>query len=56
MKCFIKKIDGCYVLYKNDEIVEVYDTRPEAELASFDLTRRWESLYDYERQNDDESF
>lgn len=30
------------------ELLESFDTKEEADLALFDATRRWESLYDVE--------
>lgn len=52
-KVYIKKICGVYALidaYDNNDIIEAFDTRPEAELAEFDEMRSWESLYDHERR------
>lgn len=44
----LKKIEGLWVLFKGSEIVEAHETREEGELALFDATRRWTSLWDTE--------
>lgn len=45
---YIKQICGSFFLMKDDEFIESFDTRQEAELAFFDATRKWDSLYDKE--------
>lgn len=48
MRFYVKKIEFVYCLMKGSEIIEAYDTRPEAEFALFDATRGWGSLWDVE--------
>lgn len=48
MRFYVKKIEFVYCLMKGSEIIEAYDTRPEAEFALFDATRGWSSLWDVE--------
>ena len=45
----LKKVMGIWLLMDRDEIIDSFETQAEAELALFDATRKWESLYDRER-------
>lgn len=47
---YVKKIEGLWCLMKGCEIVEAYDTKQEAELAHFDATRNWKSMWDQEHK------
>ncbi|WP_290450825.1 hypothetical protein [Faecalibaculum rodentium] len=45
----VRKIVGTWFLMdRSGELMESFDTKEEADLALFDATRRWESLYDAE--------
>ncbi len=45
----VRKIVGTWFLIdRSGELMESFDTKEEADLALFDTTRRWESLYDVE--------
>ena len=46
----VAKIESMYCLVNGMEIIEAYDTRDEAELALFDATRRWTSMWDMENK------
>lgn len=37
-----------FLMDRSGELMESFDTKEEADLALFDATRRWESLYDVE--------
>ncbi len=47
---YVLKIEGIWCLMRAGQIVEAYDTKQEAELAFFDATRAWQSLYDLENK------
>lgn len=49
MIMYLKRIEGTWFLMNRGEFVESFETQAEAELALFDRTRKWESLYDTER-------
>lgn len=45
----LKKVMRIWLLMDRDEIIDSFETQQEAELALFDATRKWVSLYDRER-------
>ncbi len=45
----MNNLKGTWFLMKHGGFVESYETQAEAALALFDHTRKWESLYDTER-------
>lgn len=46
---YLAKIEGTWFLMNRGEFVESFETQAEAASALFDHTRKWESLYDTER-------
>lgn len=46
----IIKIYGTWFLVDNDELLDSFDTRLEAENALWDKNRRWVSLWDIEQE------